>query len=190
MSGGRGCGTALIDPRMLLPQTLWQRQQGQKLDLQMCTSVAHLCHVQTLITGCTSICIPYRQLEAQYESLRWADFLKARIRPQNVWQWPGCWAESEVLGFGSKRLSFSNSLQEEVTDRIRKFAENCERLQVDCPESPPCPTVVFHPFFKFTISVRRTHGLQLERHWRLRSTSAGNLLRNKSHFSKNCGREK
>ena len=156
MSGGRGCGTALIDPRMLLPQTLWQRQQGQKFALQMWISVAHPCHVRTLITGYLSIYISYRQLEAQYDSLRWADFLKARIRPQNVWQWPGCWAESEVLGFGSNRLSFSNSLQEEVTDRIRKFAENCERLQVDCPESPSHPNCLpSFFFFQFLAYCRR-----------------------------------
>ena len=73
-----------------------------------------------------------RQLEQPQGSQFWTDFLKAKLEPKNVWQLPGCWEDSvdrNMSGYGSGRLHFSNTLQEDVIDKIRRFAEGCDLLQ-------------------------------------------------------------
>lgn len=71
-----------------------------------------------------------RQLQEPRAVNSFLDFMKARIGNKNVWQWPGTWAESGCLqGYGAGRLHFGNALQEDVIDRIRVFAENCDLLQ-------------------------------------------------------------
>ena len=72
----------------------------------------------------------YRQLEEAQAINSFADFLKCRIGDKNVWQWPGCWADTANLnGYGSGWLQFSNALQEDVVEKIRIFAEGCDLLQ-------------------------------------------------------------
>ena len=82
-----------------------------------------------------------RQLQERGAVRHWADFLKARLEPRSVWQLPGIWeGAGSFLGYGSGRGALRGEEErEEVTDRIRWFAEECDQMQASLP-SPFCPS--------------------------------------------------
>ena len=77
----------------------------------------------------------YRQLQERGAVRHWADFLKARLEPRSVWQLPGIWeGAGSFRGYGSGRGALGGAEErEEVTDRIRWFAEECDQMQVPLP---------------------------------------------------------
>lgn len=74
----------------------------------------------------------------------WTDFLTAQLHPASVWQLPGVFhGSSDFNGYGLGRvLDSSGQTQEEVAERVRSFAEECDSLQV-APISDTSSTV-FH----------------------------------------------
>ena len=61
----------------------------------------------------------------------WTDYLTVRLHPSTVWQLPGIFqGASDFQGYGLGRVQGSSSeTQEEVAERVRLFAEECDSLQ-------------------------------------------------------------
>lgn len=79
-------------------------------------------------------CLCYRELQEPDAVKFWTDYLTAKLHPSTVWQLPGIsQGLSDFQGYGLGRVQGSNSeTQEEVAERVRLFAEECDSLQASC----------------------------------------------------------
>lgn len=77
-----------------------------------------------------------RQLDADESGPRfWTDFLKANLHPRGVFLLPSPWRGPSrgptALGWGQgAEIMRQRHRCEELIDRVRRFAEECDKLQV------------------------------------------------------------